>query len=82
MSSSWVFVAQIGSEIVNEDSYFALTTSRLAVVILSVTKAIAGWNLKFPPQQVCFLKHSMTMLMKVESGWAQTLSYSQCSGQS
>lgn len=48
MSSSWVFVAQIGSEIVNEDSYFALTTSRLAVVILSVTKAIAGWNLKSP----------------------------------
>ena len=69
--SSWAFTAQVGGDVVKEDSGgFAVTTSSLTMEIMAVTKAMI-WLESQTFIHACFLSDSMSMLRKIETGWAR-----------
>jgi ribonuclease HI len=71
MRSSWAFTAQVSGRVVEEDSgAFALTTSSLTMEVMAVSKAIA-WLETQTFSHACFLSDSMSMLRKIEMGWAR-----------
>ena len=68
---AWAFTAQVDGTTLKEDSgAFAETTSSMTMEVRAVTEAIA-WLETQCFTQACFLSDSMSMIRKIEKGWAR-----------
>jgi hypothetical protein len=69
--SSSAFTAQVDGHVIREDSgAVAATISSLTMQVMVVSKALSWLETQTFPQ-ACFLRNSMSMLRKIESGWLQ-----------